>query len=64
MKRCRPAALRGGGTILRRIERMPEVVLGQDEEVEGSVYIGMASSLASQLAGPIMAACRVALPKV
>ncbi|MGA3248464.1 MAG: hypothetical protein ABSD12_09890 [Paraburkholderia sp.] len=43
---------------------MPEVVLGQDEEVEGSVYIGMASSLASQLAGPIMAACRVALPKV
>jgi LysR family nitrogen assimilation transcriptional regulator len=50
--------------ILRRIERLPEVVLGQGEEVEGSVYIGMADSLVSLLAGPIIAACRTALPKV
>ncbi|MFM0162042.1 LysR substrate-binding domain-containing protein [Paraburkholderia sediminicola] len=50
--------------ILRRIERLPEVVLGQGEEVEGSVYLGMASSLVSLLGGPIMGACRTALPKV
>jgi LysR family nitrogen assimilation transcriptional regulator len=50
--------------ILRRIERLPEVVRGQGEEVEGCVSIGMAFPLASQFAGPIMAACRTALPKV
>src|SRR5471032_2077550 len=43
--------------ILRRVERLPDVVRGHGEEVEGSVSIGMAF-LASQLAGPIMAACR------
>ena len=50
--------------ILRRIERLPEVVLGHGEEVEGSVHIGMADSMVSLLAGPIIAACRTALPKV
>jgi LysR family nitrogen assimilation transcriptional regulator len=50
--------------ILRRIERLPGVVLGHGEEVEGSVYIGMADSLVSLLAGPIIAACRIALPRV
>jgi LysR family nitrogen assimilation transcriptional regulator len=50
--------------ILRRVERLPEVVRGHGEEVEGSVSIGMAFPLASQFAGPIMAACRTALPKV
>lgn len=50
--------------ILRRVERLPEVVRGDGEEVEGNVSIGMAFPLASQLAGPIMAACRTALPKV
>jgi LysR family nitrogen assimilation transcriptional regulator len=50
--------------VLRRIERLPEVVLGHGEEVEGSVYIGMADSLVSLLAGPIIAACRTVLPKV
>ena len=50
--------------ILRRVERLPDVVRGHGEEVEGCVSIGMAFPLASQFAGPIMAACRVALPKV
>jgi LysR family transcriptional regulator, nitrogen assimilation regulatory protein len=50
--------------ILRRVERLREVVSGHGEEVEGSVSIGMAFPLASQLAGPIMAACCNALPKV
>jgi LysR family nitrogen assimilation transcriptional regulator len=50
--------------ILRRVERLPDVVRGQGEEVAGSVSVGMAFPLASQLAGPIMAACRTALPKV
>jgi LysR family transcriptional regulator, nitrogen assimilation regulatory protein len=50
--------------ILRRVERLPDVVRGHGKEVEGSVSIGMAFPLASQLAGPIMAACRTALPKV
>jgi LysR family nitrogen assimilation transcriptional regulator len=50
--------------ILRRVERLPEVVRGLGEEVEGGVSIGMAYPLASQFAGPIMAACRTALPKV
>jgi LysR family nitrogen assimilation transcriptional regulator len=50
--------------ILRRVERLPDVVRGHGEEIEGSVSIGMAFPLASQFAGPIMAACRAALPKV
>jgi LysR family nitrogen assimilation transcriptional regulator len=50
--------------ILRRMGRLSEVVRGQGEEVEGNVSIGMAFPLASQLAGPIMAACRTAVPKV
>jgi LysR family transcriptional regulator, nitrogen assimilation regulatory protein len=50
--------------ILRRVERLPDVVRGHGEEIEGSVSIGMAFPLASQFAGPIMAACRHALPKV
>jgi LysR family nitrogen assimilation transcriptional regulator len=50
--------------ILRRVERLPEVVLAHDDEVEGSVCVGMSSTLASSLSGPIMAACLISLPKV
>lgn len=50
--------------ILRRIERVPEIVRGQGEEVEGSVRVGLSSALSAVLGGQIMAACRVVLPKV
>jgi LysR family nitrogen assimilation transcriptional regulator len=50
--------------ILRRVEHLPEIVRGQGEDIEGSVRIGMSSTLAAVLGGPIMAACRAALPKV
>ncbi|MCE4545832.1 MULTISPECIES: LysR substrate-binding domain-containing protein [unclassified Caballeronia] len=50
--------------ILRRIDRLREVALGQGEDIEGSVHIGMSSTLAARFSGPLIAACRDALPKV
>ncbi|HXZ07264.1 MAG TPA: LysR substrate-binding domain-containing protein [Paraburkholderia sp.] len=50
--------------ILRRVERLREVALGNGEEVEGSVSVGMSSTLAARFGGPLMAACRERLPKV
>jgi LysR family transcriptional regulator, nitrogen assimilation regulatory protein len=50
--------------ILQRVERLPDIVRGQDEEIEGSCRVGMSSTLALILGGRIIAACRAALPKV
>jgi LysR family nitrogen assimilation transcriptional regulator len=50
--------------ILRRVERLREIALGNGEEVEGSVCVGMSSTLAGRFGGPLMAACRSSLPKV
>jgi LysR family transcriptional regulator, nitrogen assimilation regulatory protein len=50
--------------ILRRIDRLHEVALGQGEEIEGSVHVGMSSTLAAKFSGPLIAACRETLPKV
>ncbi|WP_043287537.1 LysR substrate-binding domain-containing protein [Paraburkholderia oxyphila] len=50
--------------ILRRVDRLREIVCEQGGEIEGNVCIGMSSTLASVLGGPIVAACHTALPKV
>ncbi|MDM0115420.1 LysR substrate-binding domain-containing protein [Variovorax sp. J22R133] len=50
--------------ILRRVERLPELVRFSEGEVAGPVSLGMASTLASFLAGDFMAWCKTRLPKV
>ncbi|MEI8703116.1 MAG: LysR family transcriptional regulator [Mesorhizobium sp.] len=51
-------------SILQRVERLPGIVRSTEGEPEGSVRLGMSSTLAVSLAGPLVAACRTALPKV
>jgi LysR family transcriptional regulator, nitrogen assimilation regulatory protein len=58
------ALYREASTILRHVEKIPEIVRFTGGEVEGNVTLGMASTLASFLAGAFMKACKVALPKV
>jgi LysR family nitrogen assimilation transcriptional regulator len=50
--------------ILRRIERLPEIARSARGELEGTVSIGMSTTLAAVLAGPFMEANRNVLPKV
>ena len=50
--------------ILRRVEQLPGIVLSTGGEPEGTVTLGMSSTLAAALAGPFMEASRKALPKV
>ena len=50
--------------VLRRIERLPEIVRSARGELEGTVSVGMSSTLASVLAGPFMEANLKVLPKV
>lgn len=50
--------------ILKRMEELPSIVRSMEGEPEGSVSIGMASTLASTFAGPFIQACRAILPKV
>lgn len=51
-------------SILRQIERIPGIVRSSGGEAQGSVSIGMSSTLASFLAGAFMEAGKKALPKV
>lgn len=51
-------------SILRQIERLPDIVRFTGGEVAGTVSLGMASTLASFLAGAFMKACKTALPMV
>ncbi len=51
-------------SILRQIEKLPDIVRFTDGEVAGSVSLGMSSTLASFLAGAFMKACQTALPTV
>ncbi|MES0139436.1 LysR substrate-binding domain-containing protein [Mesorhizobium sp. M0016] len=51
-------------SILQQIEQLRGIVRSADGEPEGSVGIGMSSTLAVSLAGPFVSACRRALPKV
>lgn len=50
--------------ILKRMDELPSIVRSMEGEPEGSVTIGMASTLAATFAGPFIQACRAALPKV
>ena len=50
--------------ILRQLERLPGLVRSSGGEVEGIVNFGITVALAGALAGPAVAACQKALPKV
>ncbi|MBS0327335.1 MAG: LysR family transcriptional regulator [Proteobacteria bacterium] len=50
--------------ILRRVEQLPGIVRSAGGEPEGTVTLGMSSTLAAALAGPFMDASRKRLPKV
>ncbi|WP_281060373.1 MULTISPECIES: LysR substrate-binding domain-containing protein [unclassified Mesorhizobium] len=50
--------------ILQRMEQLRGIVRSTEGEPEGSVGLGMSSTLAFSLAGPLVGACRTAFPKV
>jgi LysR family nitrogen assimilation transcriptional regulator len=50
--------------ILRRIERLPGIVRSTGGEAQGTVTLGMSSTLAAVLAGPFLEASKKALPKI
>lgn len=50
--------------ILRQIEKLPGTVRSAGGDVDGTVSLGMSSTLASFLSGPFMEACRAAFPKI
>lgn len=58
------ALLTEARSILRQVERLPDVVRSPDDAARGPVSLGMSSTLASVLSGSFMQACRSALPEV
>lgn len=50
--------------ILRQIDRLPDLVRSIGEDIQGAVRLGMSSTLAADLGGALMEACRTRLPKV
>lgn len=50
--------------ILRQIDRLPDLVRAVSEDIQGAVRLGMSSTLAADLGGTLMEACRARLPKV
>lgn len=50
--------------ILRQLEQLPGIVRSSSGDVEGIVNFGMTVAIAGALAGPAVAACKQALPKV
>jgi LysR family transcriptional regulator, nitrogen assimilation regulatory protein len=55
---------REAAAILQQMEQLPGKVRSTGGEVQGAVNLGMTSTLAAFLSGPLMEACRTALPKV
>lgn len=55
---------REAADILRQMERLPDVVRSARGDIEGTVSIGMSSTLASFLASPLMEACKAEFPKI
>jgi LysR family nitrogen assimilation transcriptional regulator len=51
-------------SILRQMQQLPSKVRFAGGEIEGTVGLGMSSTLAGFLAGPFVEACRVAFPKI
>jgi LysR family nitrogen assimilation transcriptional regulator len=50
--------------ILRQVEKLPDLIRSAGGEIEGTVSIGMSSTLASFLAGPFMEACKAEFSKI
>lgn len=55
---------REASSILRQVEQLPAIVRSSGGETEGTVGLGMSSTLASGLAGPFIEHCKAALPGV
>ena len=55
---------REAAAILQQMEQLPGKVRSTGGEMQGVVNLGMTSTLAAFLSGPLMEACRIALPKV
>ncbi len=55
---------REAAAILQQMEQLPGKVRSTGGEAEGTVNLGMTSTLAAFLSGPFMEACRTALSKV
>jgi LysR family nitrogen assimilation transcriptional regulator len=51
-------------TILRHMQKLPDLVRSSGGETEGRVRLGMSSTLAGFLAGGFIDACRLAMPRV
>ncbi len=51
-------------SILRQVEQLPGIVRSSGGDIQGTVGLGMSSTLAASFAGPIIETCRTALPKV
>ncbi|MBS0219187.1 MAG: LysR family transcriptional regulator [Proteobacteria bacterium] len=58
------ALYREAVSILRQVEQLPDIVRSTGAEAEGTVSLGMSTTLAAQFSGPLMEASRTALPKV
>jgi LysR family nitrogen assimilation transcriptional regulator len=55
---------REASEILHRLDQLPGIVQSSSGEAEGTVSLGMTTAVAGAFAGPAIAACRQALPKV
>jgi LysR family transcriptional regulator, nitrogen assimilation regulatory protein len=55
---------REASSILRQMEQLPGIVRSSSGEIDGSVRLGMSSTLAAALAGSFIDSCKTALPKV
>jgi LysR family transcriptional regulator, nitrogen assimilation regulatory protein len=55
---------REASEILRMLEQLPGIVRSSSGEAEGTVSFGMTTAVAGAFAGPAVAACKKALPKV
>ncbi|MER9305810.1 LysR substrate-binding domain-containing protein [Mesorhizobium sp. M0496] len=62
--RAGKAFYREAVSILERIEQLRGIIRSAEGEPEGSVGVGMSSTLAVSLAATLVGACRTALPKV
>jgi LysR family nitrogen assimilation transcriptional regulator len=58
------ALYREATAIMRRIEQLPAIVRATDGEIAGTVSIGVSTTLAASLAGPLMEVCRSTWPGV
>jgi len=55
---------REASSILRQVEQLPDIVRSTGVEIEGTVGVGMSSTLSAMFAGDLMETGRAALPKV